>query len=446
MATKLAPPVIHRGRPTDPAIAEVRAEANPLKRLVRILGPGLVTGASDDDPSGIATYAQAGARYGYATLWTTLWMLPMMTAVQYISAKIGLVTGHGLARALRENYSRRVLYPVVFAIVTANTINAGADLGAIAEALHLLVPLPAIYFIVPVGIAILWVQIWRTYEVIERVFKWLAVSLAAYIGAGLLARPDARDVLWHSLVPTVRLDVGFLAMLVALLGTTISPYLLFWQASHEVEEQIRIGRRWLWQRQGATNTELRFAFWDTVTGMFFSEVVAYFVIMASGATLFAAGRTTIASAADAAQALRPLAGDSAGILLAVGLIGAGVLAVPILTGSAAYAVSETFGWRLGLNRPAARAPAFYAVIAGATAVAMLLNFAGINPITALVVTAVINGLLAPPVLALMMRVSNDPRVMGERTNGGLLNAIGWGTTIIMGIAAAALLITIALGA
>jgi NRAMP (natural resistance-associated macrophage protein)-like metal ion transporter len=446
VSSKLVPPVVHPDRPVDPAVVELRGQSNPLKRLLRILGPGLVTGASDDDPSGIATYAQAGARYGFATLWATLWLLPMMTAVQYIAARIGLVTGHGLARVLRENYSRRTLYPVVFAIVAANTINAGADLGAIAEALHLLVPVPAIYFIVPVGFAILWVQIWQSYDAIERVFKWLAVSLAAYIGAGLFARPDARDVLWHSLVPTVRFDVGFLAMLVALLGTTISPYLLFWQASHEVEEQIRIGRRWLWQRQGATTTELRYAFWDTLTGMFFSEIVAYFVIMASGATLFAAGKTTIASAADAAQALRPLAGDLASTLLAVGLIGAGVLAIPILTGSAAYAVSETFGWRLGLNRPAARAPAFYAVIAGATGVAMLLNFAGINPIAALVITAVINGLLAPPVLALMMRVSNDPRVMGNCTNGRMLNAIGWGTTIVMGLAAAALLITIALGA
>jgi NRAMP (natural resistance-associated macrophage protein)-like metal ion transporter len=404
-------PVVHPCRPVDPAVAELRGESNPLKRLIRILGPGLVTGASDDDPSGIGTYVQAGAQYGYATLWTTIFMFPMMSAVQYISAKIGLVSGRGLAGVLRENYSRRVLYPAVLAIVVANTINAGADLGAIAEALHLLVPIPAGYSIIPVGAGILSVQIWRSYRAIERVFKWLAISLTAYIGAALFARPNAGEILWNSVVPTLRLDPQFVAMLVALLGTTISPYLFFWQASQEVEEQISIGRRWLWQRRGATKTELTYALWDILAGMLFSELVAYFIIMASGATLFAAGRATIGSATEAAEALRPLAGEGASALLAVGLIGTGVLAVPILTGSAAYAVSETFGWQSGLNRPAARAPAFYAVIVAATLIAMALNFLGINPMAALVITAIINGLLAPPILVVVMRVSNNRKVI-----------------------------------
>ena len=422
-------------------VEELRRETNPLKRLLRILGPGLVTGASDDDPSGIGTYAQAGAAYGYATLWTTIVMFPMMCAVQYISAKIGLVTGRGLAGVLREHYSRRVLYPAVLAIVVANTINAGADLGAVAEALHLLVPVPAGYFIVPVGAAILALQIWRSYRTIERIFKWLGISLLAYVGAALFARPSAREVLWHSIVPTIRLDPQFIAMLVALLGTTISPYLFFWQASQEVEEQISIGRRSLWQRQGATTTELAYALWDTMAGMLFSEIVAYFIIMATGATLFMAGRTTITSTTEAAEALRPLAGDVASALLAVGLIGTGVLAIPILTGSAAYAVAETFGWQAGLNRKAGGAPAFYAVIVAATAVGMGLNFLGINPMAALVITAIINGLLAPPILVVVMRVSNDRRVMGERVNGLMLNVLGWVTTVAMAAAALALIWT-----
>jgi NRAMP (natural resistance-associated macrophage protein)-like metal ion transporter len=438
-------PVVHPCRPVNPVVEELRLESNPIKRLFRILGPGLVTGASDDDPSGIGTYAQAGAQYGYATLWTTILMLPMMSAVQYISAKIGLVTGRGLAGVLRAHYPRRVLYPAVFAIVVANTINAGADLGAIAEALHLLIPIPAAYFVIPVGTGILAVQIWRSYKAIERIFKWLAVSLMAYIGAALCARPNAREVLWNSFVPTLRLDPPFIAMLVALLGTTISPYLFFWQASHEVEEQISIGRRWLWQRRGATKTELTYALWDTLAGMILSEVVAYFIIMATGATLFVAGRTTIGSATEAAEALEPLAGEAASALLAIGLIGAGVLAVPILTGSAAYALSEAFGWQSGLNRPVTRAPAFYTVIIAATSIGMALNFLGINAMAALVITAIINGLLAPPILVLVMRVSNNRSIMGERTNGWVLNVIGWSTTIVMGVAAAALLVTFMVG-
>ena len=330
-------PRVDPGRPVDPKTAEIRSERNPLKRLVKILGPGLVTGASDDDPSGIGTYAQAGARYGFATLWTTLVMLPMMTAVQYMCAKIGLVTGQGLAGVLREHYPR-ALYPAVIALVIANTLNAGADIGAIAAAINLLVPIPAVVFIVPVSLGIIGLQVFGSYRLIEKVFKWLALALLAYIGAALFARPDIVKVLAGTLIPTIRLDPAYIGILVALLGTTISPYLFFWQASQEVEEQISIGRRHLRQRQGASRFELKYALWDTIAGMVFSEVVAYFIILTTGATLFVAGKTDIASATDAAQALRPLAGDASALLLAVGLIGSGVLAVPVLTGAAAYGV------------------------------------------------------------------------------------------------------------
>ena len=424
----------------NPKEAELQAETNPLKRFGKMLGPGLITGASDDDPSGIGTYAQAGAQFGFATLWTTLAMLPMMTSVQYMCAKIGLVTGRGLAGVLREHYPRAVLYPAVIALVIANTLNAGADIGAIAAAINLLVPIPAIVFIVPVSLGLVGLQVFGSYRLIEKVFKWLALALLAYIGAALFARPDFAKVVAGTFVPAIRFDAAYLGILVALLGTTISPYLFFWQASQEVEEELSIGRTRLRQREGATKFELRFALIDTIVGMTFSEVVAYFIILATGATLFVAGKTQIASATDAAEALRPIAGDASALLLAVGLIGAGVLAVPVLTGAAAYGVSEAFGWRSGLDRKPGRAPQFYAVIIAATLVGMAINFLGINPITALVLSAILNGLIAAPLLVLVMLISNNRRAMGDRTNGRLLNVLGWTTTLVMGAAAIALIV------
>jgi len=437
-------PRVDPDRPADPKIAELRAEKNSFKRLGKALGPGLITGASDDDPSGIGTYVQAGAQYGFFTLWTTIAMLPMQTAVQYICAKIGLVTGKGLAGVLREHYPR-ALYPAVIALVIANTLNAGADIGAIAAAINLLVPPPALVFVVPVSLGIVGLQVFGSYRMIAKVFKWLALALLAYIGAALFARPDIVKVLAGTLIPTIRLDPAYIGIIVALLGTTISPYLFFWQASQEVEEQISLGRRQLRQRQGASPSELKYAMWDTVAGMVFSEVVAYFIILAGGATLFAAGKTDVASATDAAAALRPLAGDAAALLLAIGLIGAGVLAVPVLTGSAAYGVAEAFGWRSGLDRQFKGAPQFYVVIVAATLVGMAINFLGINPITALVLSAVLNGLVAAPLIVLVMLVSNDRAVMGQRTNGRLLNVVGWVTAIVMGAAAVGLIVTSILG-
>jgi NRAMP (natural resistance-associated macrophage protein)-like metal ion transporter len=288
-STTAGKPRVHSDRPVDPKAAELRAEKNAVKRLRKALGPGLITGASDDDPSGIGTYAQAGAQYGFATLWTTIAMLPMQTAVQYMCAKIGLVTGKGLAGVLREHY-HRALYPAVIALVIANTLNAGADIGAIAAAFNLLVPIPAIVFVIPVSLGIIGLQVFGGYRLIDKVFKWLSLALLAYIGAALFARPDIVKVLLGSLVPTISLDPAYLGILVALLGTTISPYLFFWQASQEVEEQISIGRRTLRQRQGATRFELKYALWDTMAGMVFSEIVAYFIILTTGATLFVAGK------------------------------------------------------------------------------------------------------------------------------------------------------------
>ena len=428
-------------KPPDPRVAEIARERNPLVRLLRILGPGFITGASDDDPSGIATYASAGAAFGFGMLWTALLTVPLMTAVQYICAKIGLVTGKGLAGVLREHYPRPLLYAAVGALLVANTINVGADLGAIAAAVNLLVPaIPPAPLVLPIALAILAIQVFGSYRRIVGVFQWLALALVGYIGAAILSKPDVGAVLAGTLVPQITLDRSVLMMLVAILGTTISPYLFFWQADHEVEEQISIGRRRLWQRQGATDRELRYAGIDVTAGMVFSNLVMYFVILATGATLHQAGHTEIASATEAAEALRPLAGDLAAALLGIGLIGGGVLAVPILSASAAYALSEAAGWPYGLDRNPGRAKQFYAVIAVATVVGVAINYLGINPIEALVVTATINGLVAPPILALLLVISGNRRIMGARVNARPTAIAGWLAFAAMATAAVLLVV------
>jgi NRAMP (natural resistance-associated macrophage protein)-like metal ion transporter len=416
--------------------AALTREPGKIKRLLKVLGPGLITGASDDDPSGIGTYVTAGASLGYSTLWTALWSLPLAITIQYICAKIALVSGKGLAGVLRDNYPRKLLYPIIFALVVANTINAGVDIGAIAAAINLIVPLPITVVVIPITLGILVFQIWGSYHLITRIFKWLTLVLFAYIGAALFARPDVGEILRNTFIPTLRFDKQFLITVVAILGTTISPYLFFWQASQEVEEEVSLGRKFLWQRKGATDDELVYASWDVNIGMFFSNVVMYFIILATGATLFKTGKTNIQSATDAAQALRPIAGDAAGLLLAVGLIGAGILAVPILTGSAAYAVAEAFGWKYGLDQKPRQARQFYGVIAATMLAGMLINFLGINPIAALFWTAVFNGFLAPPMLVILMLISSNKKIMGKRVNSLHSNILGWITALVMTAAAA----------
>ncbi len=431
------------GQGAAPGVRETEMARAPNKRMriLSILGPGFITGASDDDPSGIGTYAMAGASLGYTTLWTALMTFPMMACVQYICSRIGLVTGMGLAGILRRHYPHSVVYPLVGGLVIANTINVGADIGAIAAAIHLLVPIPPIVLIVPIAATILVLQLLCTYQTINSTFKWLTLALLGYIASAFLARPDWHAALRFTLLPAVRFDSHFLSVLVALLGTTISPYLFFWQASQEVEDEINLGHRRLWQRKGTTDGELHYAAWDTNVGMFFSNIVMYFVILATAATLFRTGETEIESAAQAAEALRPFAGDAATILLALGLVGSGFLAVPILTGSAAYAVSEVFGWKYGLSEKPRRARQFYAVIAVSTLIGMGINFLRINEMSALFWTAVINGFLAPPLLVAIMILANNPLVMGGRVNGPVLNILGWTTTIVMFAAAAGLVWT-----
>ena len=439
-------PYVHPGRPADPEVREIRAESNPLRRIIRIAGPGLIAGAADDDPSGVGTYAQAGAQFGFATLWLTVLVLPFMIAVQYMCARIALVSGRGLAGTMKRHYPRPVLYAIVLSLVMVNAITAGADIGAMAAVGGLFIGLAPVILIVSVAAAMLLLQLFARYAVIARAFRWLALALLAYIFSAILARPDLTGVIRGAVVPTLSTDPAYIAIVLAVLGTTINPYLFFWQASQEVEEQVAKGRHRIWQRQGASAGELRYRAWDVGIGMFFSQLVAFFIIVGTGATLYVAGHRNIGSAAEAAQSLTPLAGPLAEALFAVGIVGTGILAVPVLTASAAYAVAETFDWPSGLDASPARAPEFYGVIALATIAAAAFNFLGINPIQALVSASVVSGLLTPPLLLLLMGVANNRTIMGERTNGRLMNVLGWGMTAIMGAAALALIVTIVTGA
>jgi NRAMP (natural resistance-associated macrophage protein)-like metal ion transporter len=421
--------------------AAMMREKNPVKRFFKVLGPGLITGASDDDPSGIGTYAVAGAALGFTTLWTAVFTLPLMIAALLTCARIGMVSGMGLAAVLRRHYARNLLYVTVIGLVIANTINAGADIGAIAAAINLVIPIPIAALVLPSALAILALQIWGSYRLIAKTFKWLTLALFAYVGSAVFARPDWIDVAKATFIPKLSFNPQFLGMLVAILGTTISPYLFFWQADQEVEEEISFGRLTRAQRRGASDAEIKYARWDVYIGMFLSNLVMYFIILATAATLFKSGKTDIQSATDAAQALKPFAHGAASLLLAVGLIGSGFLAVPVLTGCSAYALTEAFGGRYGFNQKLRRAKFFYGVIAISTLVGVLINFLGINPIRALFLAAIINGFLAPPLLVAIMLVANNRHIMGNRVNGRWANILGWTTTVVMFVAAVALVLT-----
>jgi len=406
-----------------------------------LLGPGLITGASDDDPSGIGTYTTAGASLGFAMLWTAILTLPMMAAVQFICAKIGMVSGMGLAGALRKHYPSWLVYSAISLLLIANTITAGVDIGAIAAAINLLIPIPTILLVPLIAVGIVALQVWGSYSFIVRTFKWLTLTLFAYIIAAFLAKPHWGEVLKATFIPTLRFDNQYMTTLLAILGTTITPYLFFWQASQEVEEELQMGRVTLAQREGASDKELKFAEIDIDVGMVFASLVFYFVILASAATLHTSGNTKIETAVEAAQALRPLSSGVASILFALGLIGSGVLAVPVLTSSSAYALCETFKWKSGLSEKLRGATRFYAIIAVSTLVGAIANFLKIPPVTALFWAAVINGILAPPLLVIIMLVSNNGKVMGARVNGLLTNFIGWATVAVMAAASLGIFLT-----
>lgn len=413
--------------------------SHSIHGLFKRLGPGLIAGAADDDPTGIATYAQAGARTGYALLWTCLLTVPMMVAVQYMAAKVAVVHQDGLSGVIREHYPRPVLYGAVLALMIANVINAGADLGALAAAVNLILPVAAWVLVLPITLLILGFLVLGSFRLIENTFKWLTLALLAYIGSAFLAHPNFPEMLRGTFIPTIHANSAFLTLLLATLGGNVSPYLFFWQADLEVAGQHMRRVRHVSRMELTAN--LRHAAWDTTTGMIFSNIIIYFIEVATATTLFVAGQHEIGSAAQAAEALRPLLGNGATLLWAIGMIGSGLLAVPALTGSAADAVASTFGWTHGLNQKFVRAKRFYLALAVAMGLAMLINVLGINPIRALVLAGAINGIITPPLLVLLIRVANAPDVMGDRVNGRWLNLAGWVTAAIMSVAAAALLVS-----
>jgi len=410
---------------------QVAREKQPVKKAALLLGPGFITGAADDDPSGIGTYAVAGASLGLATLWTALLTFPFMAAVQNICSRLGQVSGNGLAGILKEHYPRWVLYPVVALVVVANVVNVGADLGAIADAAGIILGTAVPWLVLPIALALVAMQIFAKYRFIERVFKYLTIALLAYVIDAVLVRPPLAETLRATIVPTISNDHAYIATLVAILGTTISPYLFFWQTSQEVEEEKSAGRRTRSGRRGASPFELRIATIDVTVGMLVSNLVMYFIILSTALTLHETGKTDISTGTDAAQALRPLAGDLAGLIFAVGMIGAGLLAVPVLSGASAYAVSETFGWREGLDEDWRRAKPFYGVIALATFVGLIIPFTGVKPIDALFFSSILNGIAAPFLLVVIMLAARNTKVMGRQTIGAVLTALGWIVTIAM---------------
>jgi NRAMP (natural resistance-associated macrophage protein)-like metal ion transporter len=429
-----------KGRPLDSARAEPR---DPLRRWLRILGPGLITGASDDDPSGIGTYSQAGSQFGFGVLWTAIFTFPFMLTVQDTCARIALKTGVGLGTTLRRKFPTSVVGVCVCALLVANTINIGADIEAVAAGGSLLTRgvLHTSWLVVPVTVLLLVMIVRLRYQAIVRVFKYLTFALFAYIVTAVIVHPPAVETLRATIVPHIQLDSGFIGILVAILGTTISPYLFFWQASSEVDElreQAKVSRR------GQPIAEmLRRARIDVVTGMALSQIVMYCIILSTAVVLNKAGHTDIQTAAQAADALTPLAGPFASTLFSLGLIGTGLLAIPVLAGSGAYAVKEFFGIRGALDDDVQRAPTLYLILGVAMIAGLALTFAGLDPIKALVFTAVINGLVAPPILALITILARDRKVMGSERSGPGRHSLLWVITGVMALAAVGLVITTA---
>ena len=410
------------------------------RSIFAVLGPGLVTGAADDDPSGIGTYSQVGAQFGYGLAWTMFFGFPLLASIQAICAQIGATTGKGIAQNLRQHYPRPLLQAVVLLLLIANVINLGADLGAMAASLVLLVPGPVLLYTFLFGLVSVVLEVFVSYNRYVSVLKWTTLSLFAYVAVVFVAGVPLGEAAWGTLVPSFTFDKAHTMALVAIFGTTISPYLFFWQAGQEVEEQHRRHVKPLCVSPRSAGRELARIRTDTLVGMGFSHLTALFIVIATAATLHAHGITEVTSAAQAAGALRPIAGDLAFGLFALGIIGTGLLAVPILAGSAAYAVSETFGWTEGLDRKPREAKAFYSVIAVATLAGVALNFLALDPMKALYWAAVVNGLLAPPLMVITMLIARNPKVMGELVITKKLAFGGWVSTLVMVVIAVLFLV------
>ena len=422
-----------------------------IKKFFKIFGPGVITGAADDDPSGIATYTQTGAKFGYGQLWTVIVMLPLMTAIQEACARIGAVTGHGLASVIKANYSKKVLYAAVLLVIIANTINIGADIGALAAAAQLLIPVSFVILTLGFTILILILEIFTSYKVYSRILKWLALTLLAYPLTVFIISQPWKTIFVATFWPHVELNFEFFFIITGVLGTTISPYMFFWQASEEVEEEKE---QHLIHRYGKPKISalfIRNLRLDNFMGMVFSEIATWSIIVVAATVLHQNGITDVATAADAAKALEPLvhtfphSGLLAKMIFAFGIIGLGLLGIPVLSGSAAYAYSEAFNMKEGLNLKLKKAHGFYGVITIATLIGLMINFIGIDPIKALVFTAVFNGVAAVPLIFLIARIARNRKVMGDYRSGWLSNTVVWITFVVMLASAVAMFYTLARG-
>ena len=414
-----------------------------ISKFLRVLGPGFITGASDDDPSGIATYSQAGAQFGYGQLWTAPFSFPFMATIQEMCGRIGIVSGKGLSGVIRDHYSKKILYFAVSLLFLANVINIGADLGAMAASAQLIFGIPFIAWLLFFSALIIFLEIFLKYKTYARVLKLLTFSLFSYVIAAFVVRQNWGEVFKSTIIPSFSLEKGYILNIVAILGTTISPYLFFWQSDEEAEEE-NIKHKVITTGKGIPRLsrrmigEMRL---DTIVGMFFSNLVMFFIIILTGSTLYSAGIRNIETAQQAAEALRPVAGNFAFLLFAAGIIGVGFLAVPILSGSASYALSEAFSWKVSLNMRFSKAHKFYLIIVIATLFGILINLLSVPPFKMLYYSAVINGLCAPPLLILIMKVSNNKKIMGDYTNSSLSNVMGIATVVIMTTASLALILS-----
>lgn len=422
-----------------------------FNRFLRIMGPGLITGAADDDPSGIATYAQTGAQFGYGQLWTAVFMLPFQTAIQEACARIGAVTGKGLIAVTKENYNKKIVYAAVILVLVANTINIGADLGAMAAATQLIFPVNFTLLIVLYTAFMLVLEIFTSYKVYARVLKWLALALISYPITVFMINAPWSTILKATFLPHFEFNFAFLFIITGVLGTTISPYMFFWQASEEVEEEKEMGLKKVGGIPRVSRAFIKNLRLDNLLGMVASEVGTWSIIVVAATVLNAHGITNISTSADAAKALEPLvntfpnSGFLAKLIFSGGIIGLGLLSVPVLSGSASYAVSEAFNWNEGLNLKLKKAHGFYGVITVATLIGLAMNFIGIDPVKALIYTAVINGVVAVPLIFLIGKIAANEKIMGERKSGKLSKILVWVTFMGMGASAIAMFATLGRG-
>lgn len=430
---------------------EIQTTKEKQHSFAKVIGPGVITGASDDDPSGIATYSQAGAQFGFGMLWMALFQYPLMTAIQEMCGRIGIVTGDGLAAVIRTKYSRKIVFPIVSLLLIANTVNIGADIGAMAASVRLIFPqLPFVLGTLAFTAFIIGSEILVPYYKYVRILKYLTLSLFAYVITTVIVGGSWDDILVATLVPNIQFSAEFAMIFVAIFGTTISPYLFFWQTSEEAEEEVdkgKVNEISGPEKPKVSKKEFKIMRADIAAGMALSQLIMWSIIVTTSGSLHANGITEIASAEEAAKALEPLvttfpnAGVIAKTIFALGIIGTGLLAVPVLAGSCGYALADAFGWKQGLSRKFKQAKYFYLVIGAATAIGLWINFANIDPIQALIYTAVINGIIAVPILFAIMRISNDKKILGSKTNGPLSNILGWTTFAIMGVSVVIMFVT-----